>query len=178
MKFLSLFFSASLLASLAISAVSANDWTQWRGQNRNSTTNESSLNFDWKTQPPKQLWKVNIGQSYSTVAVQGNRLFTMGNADGKDTIYCLDVETGKPIWTRSDAHAKRESQADPFPKATTATPVVDENRVYTLTREGLALCLDTKTGTVIWKKQFLKDLGAGIKSPPFGFAGSALIVGD
>jgi outer membrane protein assembly factor BamB len=168
----------SSLCMTVITSVFAADWTRWRGPNGNSTTNESNLNLDWATQPPKQLWKVNTGQSYSSISVLGNRLYTMGNAKGKDTVYCLDMETGKTVWTHSEPHAKRESQADPYPKATTATPVVDGERVYTLSREGLALCLDIKTGKVLWSKQFLKDLGSGVVAPPFGFAGSPLILGD
>ncbi len=178
MKFVAYVFAVSSLCLVAASSVSAADWTRWRGQNGNSTTNESNLNFDWKTNPPKQLWKVNTGQSYSSLTVKGNRLYTMGNAKGKDTVYCLDVETGKTVWTHSDPHGKRESQADPYPKATTATPVVDGDCVYTLSREGLALCLAAKTGKLVWSRQFAKDLGKGIVTPPFGFAGSALVLGD
>jgi outer membrane protein assembly factor BamB len=156
---------------------SASDWTCWRGPNHNSTVNESNLSWDWSAKPPTQLWKVNTGASYSAVCVQGNRVYTMGNDKGKDTIFCLNADTGKTIWAHAEAQGKRDFQADPVPNATTATPVLDGNRVYTISREGLVLCLDAGSGKVLWRKRVLSDFGKGIETPPFGFAGSALIDG-
>src|SRR5262249_6197936 len=49
-------------------------------------------------------------------------------------------------------------------------------QVYTLSKEGKALCLDAAKGTVVWEKDLAKQLGA--KKPEWGFSGAVLVEGD
>src|SRR5712691_9142838 len=53
-----------------------------------------------------------------------------------------------------------------------ATPTVDGDRVYAAGADGKLFCLDVKTGTIIWKKDYVADLGAEPESWGFhwGFA--------
>ena len=61
------------LTSSAHLTVSAADWPQWRGPDRNGTSKESGLLKQWPAGGPKLLWQVNdIGDGYSTPAVVGN----------------------------------------------------------------------------------------------------------
>lgn len=154
----------------------ADDWGAWRGPSANGVTRESV--FVSKTVAPKTVWKATVGKGYSTFAVKNGLLFTMGVAEGQEFVYCLDALTGKPLWKYQYAHGKRESPADPNPTASTATPVVDAEgaKVYTLSREGFALCLDAKSGRELWRRDLVKDTSARV--PPFGFAGSPLLRGD
>jgi outer membrane protein assembly factor BamB len=122
------------------------------------------------------LWKAQIGQSYASVAVQGERLFTIGAADGQETVSCLNARTGKPIWRFSRPHPKREEQYDPTPHASTASPVVAAERVYLLTREGTAFCLAAGDGKLLWERDLAQQTENGL--PPFGCAGSPVIYGD
>ena len=57
-----------------------------------------------------------------------------------------------------------------------ATPVLDGGRVYGLSRQGHAFCLDAEKGTLKWKKNLFTDFGARDNS--WGLAGSPLVVGD
>ena len=49
----------------------------------------------------RQLWKINVGIGHSAVSVVGNRAYTMGNANDTDTVFSIDVATGKVVWTHS-----------------------------------------------------------------------------
>ena len=54
----------------------------------------------WPKRRPQTVWKINVGIGHSAVTVVGNRAYTMGNADDTDTVFSIDVATGKVVWTR------------------------------------------------------------------------------
>src|SRR5438874_12604555 len=84
---------------LACPVAAADDWPQILGRQRNGIVGDTGLNVDWKTTPPKILWKVPIGHAYSSVAIVGDRLFTMAQRDKRDIALCLDANTGKELWS-------------------------------------------------------------------------------
>ncbi len=145
------------------------DWARWRGPEGTGISKESA----WKPEAlsaAKIKWKINLGKGHSSVSVSGKRVYTMGNKDGQDIVYCLDEETGKEIW-------KHSYPCDPgnYP-GPRATPVLDGALVYTLSRNGDAFCLDAKTGRPVWKANVLSAFGG--KNITWGLAGSPLVVGS
>jgi outer membrane protein assembly factor BamB len=119
---------------------------------------------------PAILWKASLGTGYSSAAIKGPYLYGMGNKNGADTVFCLNVETGKKVWSYSYPCAMGSY---PGPKA---TPTVDGNALYTLSREGHFFSFDAKTGKVLWAKNLETDFG--VRSPDYDFAGSPVVVGD
>src|SRR6266516_4015554 len=87
-----------ILALVALVDVRASDWPQWRGANRDG---KSSEEIKWPASGPRVVWKAAVGAGFSSVSVSHGRVYTMGNADEKDTIWCLDAANGKPIWQHS-----------------------------------------------------------------------------
>lgn len=143
------------------------DWTHWRGPNHNGITAESDWNPQALNGEPRIKWKTDVGTGYSSVSVKGDRLFTMGNMDGRDSVICLDVNTGKEKW-RHTYPCKRGSYAGPR-----ATPVLDGGLVYTISREAQVFCLGETDGKVKWSRELKKEMRVGI--PRWGIAGSARI---
>ena len=124
-------------------AVHAADWHTWRGPAGNGISPETGISgFDL---PP--VWSAELGEGYSAVSVKDGRLYTMGHADGTDTVFCLDALTGKEIWTHSYPCEKGQYEG---PRA---TPVVDGDSVYTVSREGQVFCLDAESGKVNWSTE-------------------------
>ena len=156
---------------LGVGCAQAADWPQWRGPNRDGISTETGWSSQWGADGPKQLFKLNVGIGCSAVAVSQGKLYTMGNAKNSDTVWCLDPASGKEIWKQS-----YECPLDPhmFEGGPGATPTVDGERVYTLSRAGHLHCLDAKTGKVVWMKHLVKDLGG--KVPTWGYAGSPLVL--
>ena len=72
------------------------DWPFWRGPNHNGVTRED-LPADLPHKLPI-LWTKKVGIGFSSFAVAGNRVLTMGNEDEKDSVWCLDAVTGDTIW--------------------------------------------------------------------------------
>jgi outer membrane protein assembly factor BamB len=162
--------TALILASQA--ATIGADWPSFRGPSHDGKSAEA---INWPNGGPKQLWKINVGIGHSAVSVVGDRAYTMGNSNDTDTIFSIDVATGKVVWTHSYACNEKVGIKDydgPF-----ATPTVANGVVYTLSRKGDVFALNARNGQVIWSRNIVTEDGA--RPPGYGgFAGSPLVVGD
>lgn len=148
----------------------ADDWPYWRGPNRNGISDEKGWNPRALEGGAKILWETNVGNGYSAVSVKDGYLYTMGNLDNKDIVYCLEEETGEEVW-----RFVYDCWVRSYPGAF-ATPVVDGNHVYTVSRKGDVHCLDSRTGKKKWAVDITEEFGA--PSPKYGFSGSPVIEGD
>ena len=145
------------------------DWLQWRGPNRDGISPEKDWNPASLSDGAAIQWKIDLGRGYSSVTVQGNFVYTMGNKESQDIVYCLDFETGEIVWTFSYPQGLGQH---PGPRA---TPTIDGNRVYTISRSGDLYCLSTDNGTVIWQVNVSSH---GARSQDWGYAGSVCVEDD
>jgi len=154
-----------LFASCALAR--ADDWPGWMGPNRDGT----SVEKDWDPRGLKVLWRKDIGAGYAGVSVVGDRVYTMGNAEGKDTVRCLLATDGKLVWQHRYP-CKGGGAGWP---GTRLTPLVDEGRVITMSLKGQMHCLDAQTGHVTWRVDAPRALGA--KGGRHGFSSHPVIDG-
>src|SRR5262245_13014445 len=151
-------------------SASAADWPHWRGPARNGIATESGWLDKWPAEGPKVAWRTKVGLGFSSFAVAQGRVFTMGHADGKDSVFCFDAESGRELWR----HSYPAELGDKFfDGGTTGTPAVDGERVYALSRWGDSFCLQAADGKVVWSKNVQKETGARV--PDWGFSGSPLV---
>jgi outer membrane protein assembly factor BamB len=155
----------------------AADWPRFRGIDGNGISTETSWLGTWPGGQPKTLWKANVGVGFSSVTLADGRLFTLGHnglkEGGMDTIVAIEAASGKELWR----HSYPEKLADHYYEGgSSGTPTVDGNRVYTLSKAGVALCLDAASGKVIWSRNLSSELG--LKVPEWGFAGAPHIHGE
>jgi outer membrane protein assembly factor BamB len=158
--------------ALAFPAMSA-DWPRWRGPDGNGISKETGWTTKWPAEGPKRWWTAKVGIGFASFSVSNGRVYTTGNTDNTDTIFCFDAMTGKELWKHS---YPEKLDAKYYEGGTSATPTVDGDRVYSLSKAGLLHCLDAAKGTVIWSKNVAKELKA--KLPTWGFAGSVFIEGN
>lgn len=151
----------------AIASAGAADWAIYRGAAHNGISDETG----WVSPQAaiKVLWNVEVGKGCSSVSVVGERLYTMGNDGSKDTVYCLDVATGKEVWKFSYPCPLAPQMYEGGPNA---TPTVDGGKVYTLSKKGQVYCFDAAKGDKVWEVQ-LKA-----KAPQWGYSGSILPLGE
>src|ERR1700704_790819 len=64
------------------------DWPQWRGPDRNGISKESGWMSQWPAGGPKELWRASVGIGWSSVSVSQSRVYTMGNVDETDHVFC------------------------------------------------------------------------------------------
>ena len=151
--------------------LTAGDWPQWRGPDRNGISSEK-VSAVWPAEGPKVLWQASVGTGFSSLSVSQGRVYTMGNTTNQDTIWGFDANTGKPLWHHSYA-----AQLSPqwYEGGPGSTPTVYSGRVFTLSKWGDVFCLDAVTGAVLWQRDLRQE---GVKPNRWGFAGSPLIRGN
>lgn len=170
MRKLDLLLTLSLLAG---ASAAAGDWPRFRGENFDGVSPEKDWLGKWPEGQPKQLWKRNVGVGFASVTVAAGRVYAVGNSKDLDTIYCFDALTGKEVWKHSYEQKLAPKYYDGGPSA---TPTVDGDRVFHLSKQGDAICLQAKTGTQVWHINVKKE--HGVAEPEWGFAGSPHIEGE
>jgi outer membrane protein assembly factor BamB len=144
-----------LLLFSAFSAIHvfAQDWTQWRGPNRDGATASFTAPAAW---PEKlnQRWKVEVGQGYATPLVAGDRIYMFSRQGENEVMSALDAASGKQLWqgsypvtfTMQSAAARH----GPGPKS---TPVLANGKLYSIGMIGTITAWDAASGKQLWQKQ-------------------------
>ena len=159
--------------AIVAGTASADDWPQWRGPARNGISAETGWLDVWPAEGPKILWKAEVGIGFSSFTVANGRVYTIGNANDTDTVFCLDAEKGQVLWYHPYPAELGEKFFEGGP---TSTPVIDGDRVYTISRVGDLFCFNAVNGKVVWTKNIATELELPV--PAWGFGGSPLIQGD
>ncbi len=147
------------------------DWLHYRGPSMNGVSSEKAPAAWPASLTP--LWKANLGTGSSSMTVASGRVYSMGNADGRDSVFCLDAKTGKRIWVHEYPMALDSRM---FEGGTAATPTLDGDRVYTVSHQGDLFCLDAATGAKRWYKHYQQDFKG--RRPQWGYAGSPTVEGN
>ncbi len=149
------FVTVSLMACFA----NAEDWSQWRGAQRDGKSSEKGLLAKWPEGGPKLLWQAkDLGSGYSTPSVVGEQLFVISNqGNEKEEVLALSTSNGKKLW--STPIGKVGPNQGPQYPGTRATPTVSGDSVYALGSDGDLVCLDVKSGQKKWAKNLKSDFG-------------------
>ncbi len=147
-------------------------WAQFGGPHRNFSSDEKGLNTNWPANGPRKLWSRDLGDGYSAISVDGNVLYTMYGKGRKESVIALDANSGKTLWEHTYPANLFKKFDKNFGTGPRATPLIVDERVYTLGAAAMMFCLDQKTGKRIWSHDLIKEFGA--TKPRWGYASSAL----
>lgn len=152
-----------------VSRESIGTWTQWRGPNRDGVSQEQGLLDTWPENGPPLVWKASdLGGGYSSVSIDGDRLFTMGKFEDETKLIALNLADGKFLWST------RVGNGGDGPNC---TPTVDDEFVYAISFSGDLLCARKDNGQQVWRKNFGTDFSGKMMSG-WGFSESPLVDGD
>jgi outer membrane protein assembly factor BamB len=150
---------------------SRGDWPRFHGPNSNSLSPETGINKNWQSKPPRMLWKVAMtDQGFAGPSVAGGRVYIMDHQGANDIVRCLDFATGTEKW-----HYAYPDTDQPNNGFARATPTVDGDRVYTISRLGMLHCFNT-SGEVIWKRDIIAEFRG--KRPQWDMAQSPVVDGN
>ena len=166
-----------LLVVIVCAFVSAADWPQWRGPNRDGVSQETGLLKQWPQDGPRLLWQVkDLGDGYSAPSVAGDRLYVMGSSGmDNEMVKALSVRDGQQIWATRIGNVGENPPGNNYP-GPRSTPTVDGDRVYSLGSDGDLACLEAASGKIIWQLNVKKNFGG--KPGNWAYAESPLIDGD
>ncbi|QDU92694.1 outer membrane biogenesis protein BamB [Lignipirellula cremea] len=159
-------------ANVAPVPVKKADWPGFLGPQRNGLIAPANWSPEL-SRGVKTVWRTNVGIGYSSISVAGGKAYTMGYRDGRDEIFCFDALTGEQIWKIDYECSLVDNLHDGGPGA---TPTVDGDWVYTLSRDGHFHCLNAATGEIRWLVMTPKL--TGVERPEWGLTSSPLIDGD
>ena len=133
---------------LASAQLYANDWTNWRGPERNGVSRETNLPSDLED----VMWMKKDVSCRSTPIVMNDKVYIVSKhgdgADEQERVLCMDARTGEVIW---------EHRFEIF-----YTPIVsirlgwtvpagdaETGNIYAHGTQGLLFCFDGATGKIV-----------------------------
>lgn len=162
-----------ILASFVLTlTVLAAGWPRFLGPNGDGRAPDKNLNKDWTNRPPVQLWKVPMNDGgFSGPAIADGILYIVDHKDGKDVVRAMNAATGQDVWS----YAYQDAQGSNY-GFTQSTPLVDNGKLYVVSRLGQVFCFNAATGTPVWGTNLIRDYGARL--PDWQMAWSPFIDED
>ena len=166
---------------LLLPVASAEDWPTFRGVDRTGVAPDTDLLERWPEGGPPLLWTASgAGRGYASVAIAGDRLFTLGDnlsnaPDAAEYLSCFDRTTGQRLWITKTGEPWNNGQ-DNW-QGSRSTPTVDDGIVYVLTPHGKLVGCVAETGQ-LGKVIDLKAAFGGTKGDSWGYSESVLIDDD
>ena len=127
------------------------DWSQWRGTNRDSKVTGFKSPTSWPTEL-KQDWKVTVGFGDATPVLAGNKIYLNTRQGDQEVILCLDAATGKELWKNTYAAMAVTGPSASQHPGPRGTPAFSNGKVVTFGASGILSCLDASTGKLLWRK--------------------------
>lgn len=163
-------FSLALALPLTLSAA---DWPQLLGPNRDGHSTETGLNWDWSKGGPELAWKVDVGTGWAGPVIAGERLILFHRVGENEIVAGLDPATSKEKWKLSYPTKYRDDFG--FDDGPRATPLIAGDRVFTLGANGDLHGIELATGKKLWHRNLLADYAAD--KGFFGVGCSPLVAG-
>jgi len=178
-----------VLPLVSTSNLSADDWPQWLGPQRDGVWRETGIIEKFDTNGPPVKWRVPVRAGYVGPAVAGGKVFlldreagmpaarqpgdrSMPTIPGNERVLCLDAATGRTIWEQ----AYDCPYAIDYPAGPRATPVISGGRAYTLGAMGDLRAYEVANGKLIWSRSLTKDFAT--EPPVWGYAAHPILDGD
>jgi outer membrane protein assembly factor BamB len=147
-----------LLLVAVISAMTASQWTEFRGPQGTGIARDARIPERW-SETENVRWKVPVhGRAWSSPVVLGQQIWlTTATPDGKQ-LYAMafDKDTGKTIYDLKLFDVATPQFAHSFNTYASPSPIIEAGRVYVSFGSPGTAAIDTKTGKVIWERRDLE----------------------
>jgi outer membrane protein assembly factor BamB len=154
------------------------DWPDFLGPRRDSRSPETGLAAVAADaaggKPLRVLWQCDLGESYCAPSVSRGRLFHFDRHGDLHRLTCRNSETGEQLWTYELPASFTDMLG--YNNGPRATPVVDGERVYVMSPEGLLACVRVVDGKEVWKVDTLQQFG--VVKNFFGVGSTPIVWGD
>ncbi len=149
------------------------DWKSFLGPTHNAVSAETKLLRRFPEGGPVLLWEMRKGTGYSSPAIAGDKLVYLHRVADQEIIECLHPETGERYWRF--AYPTEFEDRYGYNNGPRASPVIDDDLVYTYGAEGKLYCLKLATGQVLWTRNIRDEFK--VPQDFFGTASTPLVEG-
>ena len=150
-------------------------WPRFMGLNGDGVAPTPDWSTDWASQPPRQVWRIPVGEGWGGFAVGEGRALTLEQRGEKECVACYRLSDGALMWLHEEAQRFEEGMGGPGPRST-PTLDLESKTVLALGANGALNALDLVTGKPRWRRDVLKD-GKG-SNLMYAKASSPLLTGD
>ncbi len=157
-----LIFTTILLLMIFATVVYAQDWPQYLGPDRNSTSPQKNILRIWPESGPEILWSANVGIGYGGPVIKDGKVYLLDRNDEEgDKMRCFDLNTGDELWKfEYDA-----AGSVMFP-GSRSVPTIDGNNIYSCGPYGDLYCIDINTHKPVWNVNIWTDFGGDPGNAP------------
>lgn len=163
----------TLLVPLSVVSGDEDGWPQWRGPHRTGVIGAENLIDAWPEGGLDQIWRIALGNGFSTITATNDTLFTMrvtGEGEERtESVVAIAADTGQIQWEFTVGKAF----TDQFGDGPRATATLANGMVYTLGSYGRLVALSQADGNLVWDVDFTKVFESDV--PRWGFSCSPLV---
>ena len=161
--------TAFLLVAFA-TRLNAQDWPQFLGPERNSTSPQKGILRTWPETGPEVLWTDSIGIGYGGPVVKDGKVYLLDRDDKVgDNLRCFELSTGKELWNFA-----YDAPGEVMFTGSRSVPAIDGNYIYSCGPYGNLYCIDINAHKPVWNKNVWTDFGGDPGNGPGekgGFSG-------
>ena len=155
-----------------VANLSADDWPQILGPNRNGRANGETLLEKWPAGGPEKIWSRPCGTGFAGVAVSDDQVYLFHRMRDRDLLECLEAATGQLVWKQDFQAVYRGGfSSDTGPRC---VPLVSGGHVYLYGAGGTLRKLARKDGNQVWSRNLFAELRAD--EGYFGAGSSPILV--
>lgn len=148
------------------------DWPRFLGPTDDAISPETHLLKQFPKDGPARVWEVQRGDAYTSPAIAGDRLVSFHAFDGKETVECLQRETGQRFWIFEYPIQYQDRYG--FSNGPRGSPVIADGVVVTHGVTSVMHALDLATGKVLWRHDLREEYN--VPQDFFGAGSSPLIL--
>jgi len=148
-------FIPIIIVLVCIVNINAQDWPQYLGPYRNSTSDQKGILRSWPESGPEVLWTVDVGIGYGGPVVKEGKVYLLDRDDAVgDNLRCFDLSNGKELW-----NFDYEAPGSVMFPGSRSVPTLDGDYVYSSGHNGDLYCIDINTHKPVWNVNVWTDFG-------------------
>lgn len=157
--------AAFVIFQFPLAVVTAGDWPQILGPNRDGIAVAEQLLPQWPEAGPEVLWSTGVGEGFAGVAVRDNRVCLFHRTGDSEVVTACTADSGEELWSQSfPCRYQSGISSDSGPRC---VPLMTDDRVIVFGVAGNLRCLELSSGREVWSRDTHDEFSA-----PGGYFGA------